>query len=57
MFLTIAVGIYSSRLFLEALGVVDYGIYSVVGGVVTSMLLWSMPLSVSSTFIWARAMT
>lgn len=35
MFLTIAVGIYSSRLFLEALGVVDYGIYSVVGGVVT----------------------
>ena len=35
MFLTIAVGIYSSRLILEALGVVDYGIYSVVGGVVT----------------------
>ena len=35
MFLTIAVGIYSSRLILEAVGVVDYGIYSVVGGVVT----------------------
>ncbi len=35
MFLTIAVGIYSSRLILDALGVVDYGIYSVVGGVVT----------------------
>lgn len=35
MFLTIVVGVYSSRLVLKALGVVDYGIYNVVGGVVT----------------------
>lgn len=35
MFLTIFIGVYSCRLVLQALGVIDYGIYSVVGGVVT----------------------
>ena len=35
LFLTIVIGVYSSRLVLDALGVTDYGIYSVVGGIVT----------------------
>ncbi|MBV7440781.1 oligosaccharide flippase family protein [Weeksellaceae bacterium TAE3-ERU29] len=35
MFLTIGVGLYTSRLVLDALGVVDYGIYGLVGGIVS----------------------
>ena len=35
MFLTMGVGLYTSRLVLDALGVVDYGIYGLVGGIVT----------------------
>lgn len=34
MLVNLFVGFYSSRLILNALGIVDYGIYSVVGGVV-----------------------
>lgn len=33
-FLTMAVAIYTSRIVLQVLGVVDYGVYNVVGGVV-----------------------
>ena len=36
MFLTMGVGLYTSRLILQALGVVDYGIYGLVGGIVTT---------------------
>jgi O-antigen/teichoic acid export membrane protein len=36
MFLTMGVGLYTSRLVLDALGVVDYGIYGLVGGIVTT---------------------
>ena len=35
MFLTMVVGLYTSRLVLEALGIIDYGIYGLVGGIVT----------------------
>ena len=35
MLLTMAVTLYTSRVVLNALGVNDYGIYNVVGGVVT----------------------
>lgn len=35
MFLTLIVGLYTSRVVLNVLGVVDYGIYNVVGGIVT----------------------
>jgi len=35
MFLTMGVSLYTSRVVLNALGIQDYGIYSVVGGVVT----------------------
>ena len=35
MFITMTVSLYTSRLVLSSLGVIDYGIYNVVGGVVT----------------------
>lgn len=34
MFLIMAVGLYTSRIILQALGIEDFGIYNVVGGVV-----------------------
>lgn len=33
MFLTMGIGLYASRILLVALGVVDYGIYNIIGGV------------------------
>lgn len=35
MILTMAISLYTSRIVLQVLGVTDYGIYNVVGGVVT----------------------
>lgn len=35
MFITMAVGLYTSRVVLNVLGVSDYGIYNVVGGIIT----------------------
>jgi O-antigen/teichoic acid export membrane protein len=35
MFLTMAVSLYTSRVVLNTLGVQDYGVYSIVGGIVT----------------------
>ena len=35
MFVMMAVGLFTSRVILDALGASDYGIYNVVGGVVT----------------------
>lgn len=37
MFLTMIVGLYTSRVVLNVLGVEDYGIYGVVGGIVAMM--------------------
>lgn len=37
MFLTMVVGLYTSRVVLATLGVEDYGIYGIVGGVVGMM--------------------
>ncbi len=34
MFITMGISIYSSRIILQALGVVDYGIYNVISGVI-----------------------
>lgn len=34
MFVMLAVGLYTSRVVLEVLGVTDYGIYNIIGGVV-----------------------
>lgn len=35
MFFTMGVSLYTSRVVLNTLGVVDYGVYSIVGGIVT----------------------
>ena len=37
MFLIMGVSLYTSRVILKALGVEDYGIYNVVGGIVSMM--------------------
>ena len=35
MFFTMAVSLYTSRVVLNTLGIIDYGVYSIVGGIVT----------------------
>ena len=49
MFITMFVGLYTSRVILQALGVEDYGIYNVVGGFVSmfSLISGSLASSVS----------
>lgn len=52
MLLTMVVSLYTSRVVLEALGVEDYGIYNVVGGVVAMFSMLSSSLSTAiSRFI------
>ena len=49
MTMTLLINLYCSRLVLQTLGVVDYGVYDVVGGVVVLFTLISGPLSASTT--------
>lgn len=52
MLITMCVGLYTSRVVLNALGVEDYGIYNVVGGVVAMFSILSASLSAAiSRFI------
>lgn len=52
MLLTMFIGLYTSRVVLHALGVEDYGIYNVVGGLVTMFTVLSGSLSAAiSRFI------
>lgn len=44
-FITLLIGLYASRVVLEVLGVEDYGIYNVVGGVVAMFSVVSASLS------------
>lgn len=44
MILTLAIGLYTSRVILQILGVNDYGIYNIVGGIVTSFSFISSAL-------------
>ena len=46
---TLSIGLYTSRLVLNILGVVDYGIYNVVGGVVAIFAFLQAALSGSTT--------
>lgn len=48
MFFIMAVTLFTSRVVLSTLGVVDFGIYNVVGGVVTMMGLLNGAMSVST---------
>lgn len=45
MLITMGVGLYTSRLILEALGVVDYGLYGLVGGIVTMFAFLNSSMS------------
>ena len=47
MIISMVVGIYTSRVILQALGVEDYGIYNVVGGFVSMFSLISSSLNVA----------
>ncbi|HXK76699.1 MAG TPA: lipopolysaccharide biosynthesis protein [Bacteroidaceae bacterium] len=49
MLLIVLVGLYTSRIILQQLGVVDYGIYNVVGGLVAMFSMMSNAVSSSTT--------
>lgn len=49
MIVGMVVGLYTGRVVLNALGVVDYGVYSVVGGVITTLSFFSNALAASSS--------
>lgn len=48
MFLTIIVGLYTSRVVLSVLGVSDYGVYNVVGGIVAMLSFLNFALTAAS---------
>lgn len=48
MFITMAVGLYTSRVILNVLGVSDYGIYNVVGGVITIVSFLNIAMTQAS---------
>ena len=48
MLFVMGIGLYTVRAILDILGVVDYGIYNVVGGVVTMFAFMNKTLSTSS---------
>ncbi|QIG90975.1 lipopolysaccharide biosynthesis protein [Chryseobacterium sp. POL2] len=48
MFLTMGVGLYTSRLVLQALGVEDYGIYGLVGGIVSMFSFLNSAMSAAT---------
>ena len=49
MFIIMAVTLFTSRMILKALGIEDFGIYNVVGGVVSMIGLLNSAMSVSTT--------
>jgi len=49
MLFVLGIGLYTSRLVLEALGVDDYGLYSIVGGVVALFTVINMALIAGSS--------
>ena len=53
MLVTMFVGLYTSRVVLQTLGVADFGIYNVVGGIVTMCVFISNTLSSASQRFFA----
>lgn len=49
MFLTMLIGLYTSRVLLKALGVEDYGIYNIVGGITTMFNFINGSMAVASS--------
>ena len=48
MFLVLGISLYTSRVILDALGVIDFGIYNVVAGVTGMLLFFTSSLSNAS---------
>ncbi|SDS26805.1 Na+-driven multidrug efflux pump [Polaribacter sp. KT25b] len=48
MLVTICIALFSTRLVLEALGVVDYGVYNLVGGVIALLAFLNSAMTVST---------
>lgn len=48
MFFTLVIGLFSSRVILNVLGISDYGIYNVVGGIVTMLSFLNVGMVSSS---------
>ena len=48
MLLSMFIGLYTSRVILQALGVADFGIYNVIGGVVSMIVFFTSSLSNAS---------
>ena len=48
MFITMAISLYTSRLVLDVLGVVDFGVYNIVGGIVVVFSVLNGTLSTST---------
>lgn len=53
MFITIVVTLYTTRVVLNVMGVVDYGIYNVVGGFVSMLTFLTATMSNASTRFFA----
>ena len=52
LILSAVIGLYTSRVILQALGADDYGLYSVVGGIVSFLnIIGTTMVSVSNRFI------
>ena len=49
MVVSMVVGLYTGRIVLNTLGAVDYGVYCVVGGVITTLSFFSNALAASSS--------
>lgn len=49
MFIIMLMGLITSRLVLDALGVIDYGIYNVVGGVTSMFVFLNTTMSVATS--------
>ena len=49
MLVVMGVTIFTSRIILQRLGATDYGIYNVVGGVVSMMVFLNSALNVSTS--------
>lgn len=49
MLFTVSIGLYTSRLVLQYLGVKDFGIYNIVGGVVTLMMFLNSTMRLATS--------
>lgn len=56
MFITMGVGLFTSRVIIDALGISDYGIYNVVGGFVSMFTILTGSLSVATSRFLTHAL-